>query len=151
LNTDVIHLGNDTILSRVGFPFMVLFNVALGILHYDLAKVPWFLEVTIPICILVSIKAIYEILYIKNHGRLRVVFSENGLEYKTKRSQLAQNISWQDIACIRLTSSAVEIILKSQNVDPIKILFRTISINQELTTKFKEYVSKRDIELVEQV
>ncbi|MDE2701299.1 MAG: hypothetical protein OXI23_20690 [Gemmatimonadota bacterium] len=81
-------------------------------------------------------------------GRPRVVFSNEGLDIKTKRRGHAKKISWDEIQTMHLKINGVEIIPKAQPTHPIEIPAGTCSYTQfqQIKKNLKEYSSKYHVE-----
>ena len=84
----------------------------------------------------------------KKFGRPRVVFSNEGLEIKTKQRGHAEKISWDEIQAMHLKINGVEIIPKAQSAHPIEILAGTCSYTQfqQIKKNLKKYSAKYHVE-----
>lgn len=84
----------------------------------------------------------------KKFGRRRVVFSNEGLEIKTKQRGHAEKISWDEIKAMHLKINGVEIIPKAQPAHPIEIPAGTCSYTQfqQIKKNLKEYSAEYHVE-----
>lgn len=110
----------------------------------------WIVGTILLLCGIAIIFAMIIALYIpKKHGRPRVVFSNEGLDIKTKRRGQAEKISWDDIQAMHLKINGVEIIPKAQPSHPIEIPAGTCSYTQfqQIKKNLKEYSAEYHVEL----
>ncbi len=91
---------------------------------------------------------IIQLYFVKKYGRLYVIFSNEGLEIKTKRRGHPEKISWNEIQTMHLKINGVEIVPKAQPTDPIEIPAGTCSYTQfqQIKKNLKEYSSKYHVE-----
>ena len=84
----------------------------------------------------------------KKFGRPRVVFSNEGLDIKTKRRGHAEKISWDEIQTMHLKINGVEIVPKAQPAHPIEIPAGNCSYTQfqQIKKNLKEYSAKYQVE-----
>ena len=84
----------------------------------------------------------------KKFGRPCVVFSNEGLEIKTKQRGHAEKISWNEIQAMHLKINGVEIVPKAQSAHPIEIPAGTCSYTQfqQIKKNLKDYSTEYQVE-----
>ncbi len=109
----------------------------------------WIAGTILLLCSIALIVAMIIALYLpQKHGRPRVVFSNEGLDIKTKRRGPIEKISWDEIQAMHLKINGVEIISKSQPEHPIEIPAGHCSYTQfqQIKKNLKEYSAEYHVE-----
>ena len=155
LNTHTIYLDYNPFHVRVAFLSMGIVFALQGFSGFDhhSANLPWLHRFQILVGVLSFVRAFHNIFYVRRYGRNRLFFSNEALEFKTKRHGTVSHILWQDVARINLKPNTIEITRKPADAEPLKLtlrpfpMFKSSRIDQQAKEQFKEYVSGRDVEI----
>ena len=98
--------------------------------------------------IVIIVVGIIDLYLRKKFGRPRMVFSNEGLDIKTKRRGHTEKISWNEIQTMHLKINGVEIIPKAPPAHPIEIPAGNCSYTQfqQIKKNLKEYSAKYHVE-----
>ncbi len=89
------------------------------------------------------------ILAAKMLGRPHLTFSDDSLELQPRQFQKARQVSWSDVAEVRLGMNKVEISWKDDRRGNVAIPLGSYVLNRKVRASFRAYASQQGVEIVE--